>query len=930
MNVSLPCRQWLLSGLMPVVCLAAGAGTDRLTRDGHRVSVSVLAGKLTEVYQVRTPDGWRDALAYDGPQMRLARPIDGKVLFDFEQDSERQVTLEGLPPHVLTHSKRTRFRPHGEWFVGTCEDGRGGYNDDYTGQLELGPVTLPHRYVSLLVSGGRKPDQAYVAVLDARSGKELHRATGRSSETFRRAEWDLADYVGREVSFRIVDQATGDWGHINVDHIISHPDSGMLAPVPVTWTGLERHGDALAVRGRADAIDITRTITLSDAGAVISHRAVPDPQYEWNRYEDRYTFAAGAPDFVWSQSIKRQESDLIPHWQFKSPAVIFQAGPVLASIVADLRPLGADMLRRQPAALDLGNPPSGTPWFSYGIAPSKLTSHSIYSRDDEARLEWDGAELAIDHILVLSGSEPPRQGYRRVVSHLWETFGRPVLLASPDAQTNYASKQLNLFDTWRQETWHRYVQEVYREFDCDGERCAALVSKRNKWSNKLGTNEDCWFNSWFQTLRTAYGMYVYGRRAGDSRIMEQARGVLNLALHAPQQDGAFPTIYWRGEDGSHNWVRDNGWAGLRDCYHVFDMAWTAYWMLRWHRDLTPDEDRIIPFCRAFGDFLVSRQDSRGGIPCWFDEKLLPRVELAEFNAETAGAALFLAELSAATDERQYLDAAQQAMTFIERFMLPRHRWFDYETFLSCSRKPLDFYDSHTQQWPQNNLSTFQAARACLRLHELTGKRQWRELGEQICDYAALTQQVFNHPLLTPKLIGGFTTQNTDAEWSDARQCYAAVILLDYYELTGRLAYLERGVAALRSTFAVAPYENWAHSGSVDRPGAMTGLHWGTGSAMASVEMKHDRCRDAYVHVGRRHGVGVNGCTLTDLTVTQRRVSFRLHTPYRWPTPPVAVIDGALGPLEVIVNGQSAGLLSPGKLHKGVALPFVGQSTGMLP
>ena len=37
--------------------------------------------------------------------------------------------------------------------------------------------------------------------------------------------------------------------------------------------------------------------------------------------------------------------------------------------------------------------------------------------------------------------------------------------------------------------------------------------------------------------------------------------------------------------------------------------------------------------------------------------------------------------------------------------------------------------------------------------------------------------MWSHPLLSPKLLGGMTTQNTDAEWSDNRQSYLALTLL---------------------------------------------------------------------------------------------------------------------------------------------------------
>ena len=52
---------------------------------------------------------------------------------------------------------------------------------------------------------------------------------------------------------------------------------------------------------------------------------------------------------------------------------------------------------------------------------------------------------------------------------------------------------------------------------------------------------------------------------------------------------------------------------------------------------------------------------------------------------------------------------------------------------------------------------------------------------------------------------------------------------EYYTATHSLEYLERCVAALRASFAVAPFENWAHTGGIegDEPGSLSSFHWGT-------------------------------------------------------------------------------------------------------
>ncbi|HTI98064.1 MAG TPA: glycoside hydrolase family 32 protein, partial [Dongiaceae bacterium] len=56
-------------------------------------------------------------------------------------------------------------------------------------------------------------------------GKVVRTATGPNtasggSEHLQPGQWDVSEFMGREVTLEIVDDATGTWGHINVDHIV--------------------------------------------------------------------------------------------------------------------------------------------------------------------------------------------------------------------------------------------------------------------------------------------------------------------------------------------------------------------------------------------------------------------------------------------------------------------------------------------------------------------------------------------------------------------------------------------------------------------------------------------------------------------------------------------------------------------------------------
>jgi hypothetical protein len=168
------------------------------------------------------------------------------------------------------------------------------------------------------------------------------------------------------------------------------------------------------------------------------------------------------------------------------------------------------------------------------------------------------------------------------------------------------------------------------------------------------------------------------------------------------------------------------------------------------------------------------------------------------------------------------------------------------------------------------------------------------------------------------LLGGFTTQNSDAEWSDARQSQCGNILLDYYRATGNVEYLERGIAALRAQFPISPSENWAHEGYGGKAG-VSSFHWGYGSGMSGIEMENDFLRDAIVDLPSAQGTGVNGLNVTKCEVSNDQINLELSSPFKWKQKPVVVFRGADPDKHyaVTVNGAPLGNFDKAALEKGI-------------
>lgn len=99
---------------------------------------------------------------------------------------------------------------------GSPGDSRG---DQFTGTLTSTEFVIEKPYISFLISGGQQPGKLGVKLKC--DGKEVELATGCDSETLTRCNADVSDFLGKSAQLIIFDNATGGWGHINVDAFVA-------------------------------------------------------------------------------------------------------------------------------------------------------------------------------------------------------------------------------------------------------------------------------------------------------------------------------------------------------------------------------------------------------------------------------------------------------------------------------------------------------------------------------------------------------------------------------------------------------------------------------------------------------------------------------------------------------------------------------------
>jgi hypothetical protein len=703
-------------------------------------------------------------------------------------------------------------------------------------------------------------------------------------------------------------------------------------------------GGELVEEFEAGGFHVVRRVAASEGPWLhVTTRLEARPGALLHSFQDRFMFSC-RPDWSFAPSV----GGFVPDAQYKAPLVLVQSRRMAFGLVPDLAALDLELLRQCHHTLDLDVP--GGPVLGVGFVPAHQAYHSVYEPDRSAAWQASVAPVNSYYMLVSATSEPA-EAYRDAVRLQWRRFGQPTQAKAAIQQQGTSTPAdvygwlrergpvedqvaldkrlvgLKLWDEWRAEVWEHRSRQDWLQVPLGGSSVGGGVATR-RW----GPGPSLYLTAWFNTLRTSLGMALFARRTGDDELLRRARETVEVALRAPGRDGAFKCIavvpgpgipvVWAAGDGSGNSTAE-GYLG-------YDMSWTGYWLLRWRSENLPGSDAILERCRALAKFLSDRQAPDGMLPTRFrDDGSVDTALSRTVKAETGPVALFFLELYRQDPDIRWLEAGRRGLAFLEKDVIPQRQWYDFETFWSCSPRGPKL-DQRSQQWPANDLALGQSVAAFLAGYRATGERHYLDQGVRVLDYLLLYQQCWTNPLLDhlngpATLLGGFTTQNSDAEWSDARQSQVGNILLDYYKATGTVEYLERGVAALRAQFPVSPCENWAHSGYGSKTG-ISSFHWGTGSGMAGIEIDEDYLRDAVVDVAAGRAVGVDGLDVADCSVRGSEISLIFSSPFPWKRSPVFIFHRceAARSYHVFANGAEVGLRLGSELERGIEIPMAGQ------
>jgi len=100
--------------------------------------------------------------------------------------------------------------------------------DRAIGELHSPDFKIDHKTIHFLIAGGRDASVLHIDLLVG--GKIVRTASGDNNEDMKWKSWDVSEFVGQTAQIQIIDNATGGWGHICVDHILQTDEAADPPP----------------------------------------------------------------------------------------------------------------------------------------------------------------------------------------------------------------------------------------------------------------------------------------------------------------------------------------------------------------------------------------------------------------------------------------------------------------------------------------------------------------------------------------------------------------------------------------------------------------------------------------------------------------------------------------------------------------------------
>jgi len=225
----------LCSGIILLEETAANLSANSL-----RAAREAVQAGATLVFAGKTMPLLQSYANYCADKLKPAKDAHPDIVFDDFEHGYKNWTVEGTafgqePASGTLPGQQTVTGFVDKSLVNTFRNG-----DDSLGRLVSKPFTIERNYIHFLIGGGsHAATQIRLLVND----KVVRSDSGKNAEQLLPKMWDVREFRGQKAHIEIVDEQTGDWGHINVDQIVFSNYIGdsvqsLESMLPMQFTGI--------------------------------------------------------------------------------------------------------------------------------------------------------------------------------------------------------------------------------------------------------------------------------------------------------------------------------------------------------------------------------------------------------------------------------------------------------------------------------------------------------------------------------------------------------------------------------------------------------------------------------------------------------------------------------------------------------------------
>lgn len=172
-------------------------------------------------------DEWQQALK---PEAQVFPQ--GQIFADFENGLQGWTAVGSAfanEPTADAQSEQTQMQGFaGQYLLNSFSD-----KDKATGTLTSSLFTINSSYINFMLAGGQFDGKLGMNLLI--DGQVVRTATGQNSKTFQLHSWDVTDLQGKQAMLQVIDEVSGNWGHIYLDHIVFSDKPAASKLEPALW-----------------------------------------------------------------------------------------------------------------------------------------------------------------------------------------------------------------------------------------------------------------------------------------------------------------------------------------------------------------------------------------------------------------------------------------------------------------------------------------------------------------------------------------------------------------------------------------------------------------------------------------------------------------------------------------------------------------------